>query len=108
MWTDGRQVPRWQLAQLKQSEGELRLDLGSLDDYLRRNLRTARLLRHGKDVLPPLLDAAVLCIKSKTMSITGFERDNMRTYAQTWLIEIIQVDDQDGQTGSETPEKKAS
>jgi hypothetical protein len=42
-------------------------------------------------VLPPLIDAAVLWIKGHTMSVTGFERIEQTDYAQTWLIEVIEV-----------------
>ncbi|GIZ51089.1 hypothetical protein NCCP691_11030 [Noviherbaspirillum aridicola] len=94
LWRDGIQVPRWQLAQLQPVAGELRIEENK-DELLRRFLRVARLLGCtapdlGRDMLPPLVDAAVIYIKGDRISISGFERGEMsQTYAQTWLVETV-------------------
>lgn len=90
LWRDGKQIPRWQYAQLKSVVGELRIQEGN-DEYLRRHLRTAHLVQdQGREVIPPLIDAAVLWIKDNRMIISGFERgDMLPTYAQTWLVELL-------------------
>jgi hypothetical protein len=90
---DGKPYPRWQLGTLTAVTGELRIE-EARDEHLNRFMRCARLLDHTReypDVLPPLIDAAVLWIKGHTMSVTGFERIEQTDYAQTWLIEVIEV-----------------
>lgn len=87
IWRDGILVPRWHLAQLQPVAGELRIEENK-DEHLRRFLRAATLLAsappdHGRDVLPPLIDAAVIYIKGDRISISGFERGEMsQTYAR--------------------------
>lgn len=97
LWVNGKLVPRWQLAQLKPTIGDLSLK-ESRDEHLNRFQRSAHLFdstgainqRKG-ELIPPLIDAAVLWIRDRRMTISGFERDEMSsvTYAQTWLIEVI-------------------
>jgi hypothetical protein len=98
MWCDGKLIPRWRLGALKPVQGELRIE-ECRDEYLRRNLRMARLLNitdqasGNGDALPPLYDVAVLYVRGDRMSITGFERDEGLgqpvVYAQTWVVQVL-------------------
>jgi hypothetical protein len=88
---EGKAYPRWQLANLASYTGELRIE-ESREENLSRFMRRARLLDHEQDkleVLPPLMDAAVLWLKENKMAITGFERIESTDYAQTWLVEVL-------------------
>ena len=86
LWRDGKQVPRWQLGQLAEFHGDLKIQ-ERRDEYLCRFMRVARLLDEitGIELLEPLHDVAVLWILENRMAITGFERDALstRAYAQT-------------------------
>lgn len=102
LWRDGKQVPRWQLAQLKVEVGELRIEACN-DEHLRWYLRRASLYNfsqapgNGSNVIPPLADAAVLWVSGNRMSISGFERDDLlQTYAQTWLVEVLPAEVTEG------------
>lgn len=94
LWEDGKLIPRWRISYEKPVFGELVLREGH-DEHLRRNLRIASLHNHPPkageplDVIPPLVDAAVLYITDNRMSISGFERgDMLPTVAQTWLVNL--------------------
>lgn len=98
LWEEGRQLPRSQIRRLesKSAIGDMRIEADN-DDLLCRTLRRARLFdyskgfNHAVEALPPLFDVAVLCIKGRTMTMTGFERDPLfeKVYVQTWLVEIL-------------------
>lgn len=90
LWENGKLVPKWRLSQIIKVDGNLSLR-ESRDEHLNRSQRSAYLHFDGLQVAPTLIDACVLWIRGDLMTISGFERDELSnvTYAQTWLIEII-------------------
>lgn len=90
MWNNGILIPRWRWSAIQPVRGHLLLREGR-DEFLRRTLRTAHLFEpgQGRELIPPLVDAAVLSITENRMTISGFERfEDYPTVAQTWLIEL--------------------
>jgi hypothetical protein len=88
---EGKPHPRWRLSTLESVVGELRIEEAK-DENLSRFMRRARLLNlvlQESEMLPPLIDAAVLWLKGNSLAITGFERIESTDYAQTWLIEVV-------------------
>lgn len=98
LWEDGKRIPKWQWGRLKSVVGELRFDEHKEPDF-RRTMRVARLVDNsprtgGVDLITPLTDAAVVWIKDNKMSIAGIEHSTIfASVAQTWLVEIISLDD---------------
>lgn len=90
MWNNGILIPRWRRSTIQPVCGDLVLREGR-DEFLRRTLRTAHLVEpgQGREVIPALVDAAVLSIMENRMTISGFERFEAHpTVAQTWLVEL--------------------
>ena len=54
---------------------------------VRARLRAA-LTEGGADILPELTDAHLLWAADNKMRLTGFERVDKASYAQTWSVEV--------------------
>lgn len=68
------------------------------DKQFRRSVCTAylRTTESGTEVLPPLRDAVVRWLGDGTVTISGFETDQLsgKCVAQSWLAQLIFQDDQ--------------
>lgn len=90
LWEGGAQIPRWRYSGLRPVLGELCL-MPFHSDQMRRHLHVAHIfsIGHGKadvDLLPPLIDAAVVHMKGDFMTISGLESEMGKTCAQTWTV----------------------
>jgi hypothetical protein len=88
----GRSLPRDELANCAPRVGDLRI--GEHDEpLLRRHVRVARVLADDGPrpalVLCELVEPMIVAMSPQAFTLSGFERDGDRWYAQSWLVRTL-------------------
>ena len=88
---EGRNLHQQEHLALPPFAGELSVSEGK-DHELGRQVLRARLLDTSRgtehDLLPELRDARLLWAVDNKLRLTGFERVDKASYAQTWSVEV--------------------
>ena len=88
----GRPLPRAELANGAPRIGDLRI-LEHAEPMQRRHLRVARVLADDSPrpplVLCELVEPVIVAMSPQAFTLSGFERDGDRWYAQSWLVRVV-------------------
>ncbi|WP_323491649.1 hypothetical protein [Undibacterium sp. RTI2.1] len=94
LWEDGKLIPKWRHSMVYPVLGELAFG-ECKNPLLRRRLHQANLydVSHGsanQDLIPPLVDAAVIHMGAEFIILSGLELDVFgKASAQTWRAQLL-------------------